>query len=112
MKYIENIDLFGVNFQFKFNKSYFYKTKFSLFLSIILILLALGFTIYNLIDMVNRANLKINIFQSIINTNDTLVLNESNSLIGIDFKFGKEFKKDSNLSKLTHSSTLLLATTF
>ena len=99
MKYIENLDLFGVNFQFTFNKKFFFKTKLSLFLSIIVIFLAFGFAIYNLIEMVNRANLKINIFQSTINTNDTLVLNESNSIIGLDFAFGKALRKDSNRSK-------------
>ena len=99
MKFVQNLDIFGVNFQFTFNKNFSYQTKFSVILSIILIILVLGFTVLNLINMFNRNNLNINVYRSFINTNETLILNESNSFIGLDFTFGLENRKDINLSK-------------
>ena len=45
--------------------------------------------------MFNRTKLNINIFQSIINTTEVIVMNESNSLIGFSFEIGE----NNNLSR-------------
>ena len=88
--YFEFLDIFGVNFNFTFKKKYLYKTNFSICLSIILIILSIGFASYNLKNMINRKILNINYFQSIINTNESLILDDSNSFLGLHFEFSDD----------------------